>query len=123
MKRLLSATCAAVMFSATLFAAQYDRLLDAIYVPDGAYFDTGYVVKDHPRVIASISVGEMDYDFDLFGVKHRSEGCWILNVDGTTTGVTSQVSTIATERRRAAARLAATPPASASTSTAAGLSS
>jgi hypothetical protein len=77
---------AAVMFSATLSAAQYDRLLDAIYVPDGAYFDTGYVVKDHPRVIASISVAELDYDFDLFGVKHRSEGCWILNIDGTTTG-------------------------------------
>ena len=86
MKRLLILTCAAVMFSATLSAAQYDRLLDAIDVPDGAYFDTGYVVKDHPRVIASISVGELDYDFDLFGVKHRSEGCWILNVDGTTTG-------------------------------------
>ena len=86
MRRLLPITCAAVMLSATLPAAQYDRLLDAIDVPDGAYFDTGYVVKDHPRVVASISVGELNYDFDLFGVKHRSEGCWILNVDGTTTG-------------------------------------
>ena len=86
MKRLFLMTCAAIMFSATLSAAQYDRLLDAIYVPDGAYFDTGYVVTNNPRVIASISVAELDYDFDLFGVKHRSEGCWILNVDGTTTG-------------------------------------
>ena len=73
-------------FAGVAAAYDYDRLLDAIYVPDGAYFDTGYVVKDNPRVVASISVGELDYDFDLFGVKHRSEGCWILNVDGTTTG-------------------------------------
>lgn len=86
MKRLFLMICAAVMFSATLSAAQYDRLLDAIYIPDGAYFDTGYVVKDHPRVIASVSAGETDYDFDLFGVKHRGAGCWILNVDFTTTG-------------------------------------
>jgi hypothetical protein len=87
MKRLLMMTCAAVMFSATLSAAQYDRLLDAIDVPTGAYFDTGYVVKDHPRVVASISVKETyDQSFDLFGVKQRSEGCWILNVDMTVTG-------------------------------------
>ena len=78
MKRLLLMAYAAVMFSATLSAAQYDRLLDAIDVPGGAYFDTGHVVKDHPRVIASVSVSATDYDFDLFGVKHRSDGCWIL---------------------------------------------
>ena len=85
-KSSIIALSAALALAATTSAEQYDRLLDAIYVPDNVYFDTGYVVKDHPRVIASISVGEMDYDFDLFGVKHRSEGCWILNVDGTTTG-------------------------------------
>ena len=62
-------------------AYDYDRLLDAIDVPSSAYFDTGYVVKDHPRVIASVSVAAMDYDFDLFGVKARVEGCWILNLD------------------------------------------
>ena len=62
-------------------AYDYDRLLDAIDVPSSAYFDTGYVVKDHPRVIASVSVAATDYDFDLFGVKARVEGCWILNLD------------------------------------------
>lgn len=85
MKKTILFTITAVL-AGTAMAYDYDRLLDAIDVPDGAYFDTGYVVKDHPRVIASISVAELDYDFDLFGVKHRSEGCWILNVDGTTTG-------------------------------------
>ncbi|MBR4616715.1 MAG: hypothetical protein IKO55_13990 [Kiritimatiellae bacterium] len=74
-KSSIIALSAALALAATTSAEQYDRLLDAIYVPDNVYFDTGYVVKDHPRVIASISVGEMDYDFDLFGVKHRSEGC------------------------------------------------
>lgn len=71
MERLLTLTCVAVMFSATLSAAQYDRLLDAIYVPDGAYFDTGYVVKDHPRVIADVSP-DTTTDFDVFGVKPRA---------------------------------------------------
>ncbi len=85
-KQIAIAASAALALAATLSAEQYDRLLDAIYVPDGAYFDTGYVVKDHPRVIASLSAGETDYDFDLFGVKHRGAGCWILNVDFTTTG-------------------------------------
>ena len=84
MKRLFLMAYAAVMFSATLSAAQYDRLLDAIDIPDGVYFDTGYVVTNNPRVIASVSAAETGYDFDLFGVKHRGAGCWILNVDFTT---------------------------------------
>jgi hypothetical protein len=66
MKKTILFTITAVLAGAAM-AYDYDRLLDAIYVPDGAYFDTGYVVKDHPRVIASISVAELDYDFDLFG--------------------------------------------------------
>ena len=70
MRRLLMTTCAAVMFSATLSAAQYDRLLDAIDVPDGAYFETGCVVKDNPRVIADVSP-DTTTDFDVFGVKPR----------------------------------------------------
>ena len=70
MKRLFLMTCAAIMFSATLSAAQYDRLLDAIYVPDGAYFDTGYVVTNNPRVIADVSP-DTTTDFDVFGVKPR----------------------------------------------------
>ena len=61
-------------FAGTALAYDYDRILEAIYIPDGVYFDTGYVVKDNPRVVASISVGELNYDFDLFGVKWRSEG-------------------------------------------------
>ena len=65
----------------TALAYDYDRLLDAIDVPSSAHFDTGYVVTNHPRVIASVSVASTDYDFDLFGVKARVEGCWILNLD------------------------------------------
>ena len=76
----------ALTLAATLSAEQYDRLLDAIDIPDGAYFDTGYVVTNNPRVIASVSAGELNYDFDLFGVKDRGAGCWILNVDFSTTG-------------------------------------
>ena len=72
------------VLASMLSAEQYDRLLDAIDIPDGVYFDTGYVVTNNPRVIASVSAAETGYDFDLFGVKHRGEGCWILNVDFTT---------------------------------------
>ena len=79
MKNLLIIGAAA--FSTICHAYDYDRLLDAIDVPSGAYFDTGYVVKNHPRVVASVSVAATDYEFDLFGVKARSEGCWILNLD------------------------------------------
>ena len=68
-------------------APAYEKLVDAINIPIGAYFETGYVVKDNPRVVASISVGDTNgQEFDLFGVKERSEGCWILNIDTTTTG-------------------------------------
>ena len=86
LKSIAIAASAALALAATLSAEQYDRLLDAIDIPDGVYFDTGYVVKNNPRVIASVSAGELNYDFDLFGVKGRSAGCWILNVDFSTTG-------------------------------------
>ena len=86
-KSSIIALSAALVLAATTSAEQYDRLLDAIDVPIGAYFDTGYVVKDHPRVVASISVKETyDQSFDLFGVKSRVDGCWILNVDMSVTG-------------------------------------
>ena len=74
----------AAMLAGSAAAYNYDRLLDAIDIPDGVYFDTGYVVTNNPRVIASVSAAETGYDFDLFGVKPRGEGCWILNVDFTT---------------------------------------
>ncbi|MBR2839319.1 MAG: hypothetical protein IKE55_11075, partial [Kiritimatiellae bacterium] len=64
----------------TVTAEPYDRLLEAIHIPSGAYFNTGCVVTDNPRVIADVSP-DTAYDFDLFGVKNRSEGCWILNLD------------------------------------------
>ena len=67
-KSIAIAASAALALAATLSAEQYDRFLDAIDIPDGVYFDTGYVVKNNPRVIASVSAGELNYDFDLFGV-------------------------------------------------------
>ena len=78
--RLITMIGAAAMMSATLSAEQYDRLLDAIDVPDGAYFDTGYVVKNHPRVIADLRADWTagTEDLDVFGVAPRGEGCWIL---------------------------------------------
>ena len=85
-KSIAIAASAALALAATLPAEQYDRLLDAIDIPVGAYFDTGYAVKNNPRVIASVSAdAPKDNNFDLFGVKGRSAGCWILNVDFTTT--------------------------------------
>ena len=66
--------------SGTVTAEPYDHLLEAIHIPSGAYFNTGCVVTDNPRVIADVSP-DSEYDFDLFGVKNRSAGCWILNLD------------------------------------------
>lgn len=80
MRRLLPITCAAVMLSATLPAEQYDRLLDAIYVPDGAYFDTGYVVKNHSRVAGKRvnAVHDLDPDNEKAALA-ISKVCGIIN--------------------------------------------
>ena len=66
--------------SGTVTAEPYDHLLEAIHIPSGAYFNTGCVVTDNPRVIADVSA-DTTAEFDLFGVKTRSDGCWILNLD------------------------------------------
>ena len=55
------------MLAATLSAEQYDRLLEAIHIPKGAYFDTGCVVTDSPRVVARVSP-DSKTTLDLFGV-------------------------------------------------------
>ena len=68
------------MLVATLSAEQYDRLLEAIHIPKGAYFNTGCVITDTPRVVARISP-DSTATFDLFAVKTRSVGCWILNLE------------------------------------------
>ena len=78
MKRIIVAVLATAVFASAAQAEEYDRLLDAIHIPQGAYFNTGYVVKDNPRIIADVSL-ETTADFDLFAVKQRVAGCWILN--------------------------------------------
>ena len=78
MKRIVTLATAALAFAA--LAEDYDRLLDAIHIRKGAYFNTGCIVKDNPRIIADVNL-ETVYpdDFDLFAVKTRVDGCWILN--------------------------------------------
>ena len=78
MKKLLMLAIGAAAAGAAVAAEQYDRLLEAIHIPSGAYFNTGCVVKDNPRIIADVSL-ETTADFDLFAVRQRVAGCWILN--------------------------------------------
>ena len=78
MKRIIVAALATVALAGTALAEEYDRLLEAIHIPQGAYFNTGCVVKDNPRIIADVSL-ETTANFDLFAVKQRVAGCWILN--------------------------------------------
>ena len=78
MKRIIVAALATATFAGTALAEDYDRLLEAIHIPQGAYFNTGCVVTDNPRIIADVSL-ETTADFDLFAVKQRVAGCWILN--------------------------------------------
>ena len=78
MKRIIVAVLATAALAGTALAEEYDRLLEAIHIPQGAYFNTGCVVKDNPRIIADVSL-ETTADFDLFAVRQRVAGCWILN--------------------------------------------
>ena len=78
MKRIIVAALATAALASTAQAEEYDRLLEAIHIPQGAYFNTGCVVKDNPRIIADVSL-ETTANFDLFAVKQRVAGCWILN--------------------------------------------
>ena len=80
MKRIIVAVLATSALASTALAEDYDRLLEAIHIRKGAYFNTGCIVKDNPRIIADVNL-ETVYpdDFDLFAVKTRVDGCWILN--------------------------------------------
>ena len=81
MKRIIATALATAALAGTALAYDYDRLLEAIHLPNGAYFNTGCVVTDNPRVIADVSL-ETTANFDLFAVKQRVAGCWILNCYG-----------------------------------------
>ena len=78
MKRIIVAVLATAALASTALAEDYDRLLEAIHIPQGAYFNTGCIVTDNPRIIADVSL-ETTADFDLFAVRQRVAGCWILN--------------------------------------------
>lgn len=80
MKRIIVAVLATAVLAGVALAEDYDRLLKAIHIRKGAYFNTGCVVKNNPRIIADVNL-ETTYpdDFDLFAVKQRVPGCWILN--------------------------------------------
>ncbi len=78
MKRMIATALATAALAGTALAYDYDRILEAIHLPSGAYFNTGCVVTDNPRIIADVSL-ETTADFDLFAVKQRVAGCWILN--------------------------------------------
>lgn len=78
MKRIIVAVLATAALAGAALAYDYDRILEAIHIPQGAYFNTGCIVTDNPRVIADVSL-ETTADFDLFAVRQRVAGCWILN--------------------------------------------
>ena len=78
MKRIIVAVLATAALAGSALAYDYDRILEAIHIPQGAYFNTGCIVTDNPRIIADVSL-ETTADFDLFAVKQRVAGCWILN--------------------------------------------
>ena len=78
MKRMIATALAMAALASSVLAYDYDRILEAIHIPQGAYFNTGCIVTDNPRIIADVSL-ETTADFDLFAVKQRGAGCWILN--------------------------------------------
>ena len=80
MKRIIATALATAALAGTALAYDYDRLLEAIHLPNGAYFNTGCVVTDNPRVIADVSFESKD-TIDLFAVGVRSAGCWILDCE------------------------------------------
>ena len=80
MKRMIATALAMAALAGTALAYDYDRLLEAIYIPNGAYFNTGCVITDNPRIIADVSF-ESNGTIDLFAVGVRSAGCWILDCE------------------------------------------
>ena len=68
-----------------LGAEPYDRVVEGLLIPTTAWFDTGYVTKDSPRVTTSVLFPDStSSSVDLFGTKDRVAGCFILNADSGT---------------------------------------
>ena len=72
MKKLILAVCA--LSSAAAFAEdEVEILREAISIPKTAWFDTGYVVKGHPKVFMRMNCGGYGWNNEYFGMETKTD--------------------------------------------------
>ena len=79
--RKLACGFAMAVLATGLSAVAEEFPLTAVMIPNGGYFDTGYVPNQgSPKVTMTFALNE-SVTVDVFGTANRAEGCFILNLD------------------------------------------